>query len=169
MKTFRSILSTAVWISILLSPIYGQELDGHLKLLEPFTHNRWEATFELPGMGTVTMHYEWEIILNGKAIRSKTDSERIDFHSESFFYWDSDAQKIGLFSISNRNNFIHGFVEEDNGKIVMYGHVTFPDNKLKFKNIFEFTEDGKLLDKWFRFEDGQWQAGHSRALCKIQE
>ena len=82
---------------------------------------------------------------------------------------DFAKQQIGMFSISNRKNFTHGYVKEDNGKILMYGSITFPEKKLELKNTLEFTEDGKLLDKYFRFEDGEWKAGHSRELYEIKE
>lgn len=169
MKTLKTIFSTVVLLAISSSANYGQELDKHLKLLEPLTNKLWEAKFEFPRIGTVTQQFEWEIIWGGKAIKYKSNLEKVNFHSESFFYWDHDKQQIGMFSISNRNNFTHGYVKEENGKILMYGFTTFPDKKIEFKNYFEFTEDGNLLDKFFRFEDGEWKAGHSRELYEIKE
>jgi len=53
-------------------------------------------------------------------------------------------------------------VKEEDGKILAYGYGIFPNRKVEFRNTYEFTTDGKLHDKWFRFEDGEWKAGHSR-------
>jgi hypothetical protein len=33
-----------------------------------------------------------------------------------------------------------------------------------FRNVFELTDDGKLLDKFFSFENGQRKAGHDLVL-----
>jgi len=48
--------------------------------------------------------------------------------------------------------------------------ITFPDDKLEFKNTFELNEEGKLIDKWFTFRDGEWKPGHTFELSeKIEE
>jgi len=51
----------------------------------------------------------------------------------------------------------------------MYGYATFPDDKIEFKNSFELTEEGKLLDQWYRFQDGEWKPGHSFVLSEKKE
>jgi len=42
----------------------------------------------------------------------------------------------------------------------MHGRIAFRDRTLEFRNTLEFTDDGRMLDRWFRFEDGEWKAGH---------
>ncbi|MBW1933687.1 MAG: hypothetical protein JRI56_11970 [Deltaproteobacteria bacterium] len=89
--------------------------------------------------------------------------------TEAYFYWDSDKQEIGVFSITSNGNFFHGHVIEDDVKILIYGLITFPDNKLEFRNTFELTEEGKLIDKWFTFRDGEWKPGHTFELSEKKE
>lgn len=89
--------------------------------------------------------------------------------TEAYFYWDSDKQEIGVFSITSNGNFYHGHVIEDNGKILFYGYIAFQNEKLKFWNTFELTEDGKLIDNWFTFRDGEWKPGHSFELSETKE
>jgi len=40
---------------------------------------------------------------------------------------------------------------------------------LEFRNTLEITPDGKLIDKWFSFEDGEWMAGHSAIYTTKQQ
>jgi hypothetical protein len=74
-----------------------------------------------------------------------------------------------VFSITSNGNFFHGHVIEDEGKILVYGLITFPDNKLEFRNTFELTEEGKLIDRWFTFRDGEWKPGHVFELSEKKE
>jgi hypothetical protein len=60
-------------------------------------------------------------------------------------------------------------VKEEEGKILKYGYSIFPDRKLEFRNTLEITPDGKLADKYFRFEDGEWKAGHSVTYEAIEQ
>lgn len=163
-------LMMCVIISILLSfsSIYGQELDEHLKLLAPITNKNWEGKMPRFGEGA-KREVVWKVIWNGKAIKQTTKVKILHSITEAYFYWDSDKQEIGVFSITSNGNFFYGHVIEDDGRILIYGYITFPDTKLEFRNTFELTEDGKLLDKWFTFQDGEWKPGHVFELYETKE
>lgn len=168
MKNLKYILNAIILIATSFSSIYGQDLDEKLKLLEPFTNRLWEA--EVPRFGEGTkMEIMWKVMEKGKVIKKTGEFKILNSSHEAFYFWDSDKQEIGVFSIHNNGNFLHGHVKEEDGKILVYGYVTFPDKKLEFRNTFEFTEDGKLLDKYFRYEDGEWRAGHSREYYEKKE
>jgi hypothetical protein len=140
-------------------------LDEHLKLLAPIVNKNWEG--EMPRLGEgAKREVLWKVIWNGKAIKQTTEVKMLQSISEAYFYWDSDKAEIGVFSITSNGNFFQGHVTEDNGKILIYGDITFPDGKLKFRNTFELTEDGKLLDKWFTLQDGEWKPGHTFELSE---
>jgi hypothetical protein len=64
--------------------------------------------------------------------------------------------------LTNNGNFAIGNVKEEDGKILEYGHVTFPNEKLEFRNTYEPTANGGIVDRFFSFEHGEWRAGHSR-------
>ncbi len=165
MKKVKVTLSVIILICIPFPALLSQQLDEHLLLLEPLTNKTWQA--EMPRLGEGVMRQcRWDVIWEGKAIKQTLVIEKINFVTEAYFFWDSDKQEIGIFSISSNGNFLHGFVKEENGKILMYGYATFPDDKIEFQNSYELTEDGKLLDQWYRFQDGEWKPGHSFVLIK---
>lgn len=64
---------------------------------------------------------------------------------------------------------MQGHVKEEDGKILLYGYLTFPDKIPEFRNTFEFTKDGKIRDNWFRLEEGNWMPGHSVELYEKKE
>jgi len=165
MKIFCLMMSIVLLMGAFLSPVYGQELDEHLKLFEPIINKNWEGDMPRFGEGA-KREVLWKVIWNGKAIKQTTEVKILQSITEAYFYWDSDKQEIGVFSISSNGNFFHGHVIEDDGKILIYGLITFPDDKLEFKNTFELTEEGKLIDKWFTFRDGEWKPGHTFELSE---
>ena len=168
MKKNLFIIGVIISYIFSFSAIYGQELDEHLMLLSSLTNKNWEG--EMPRFGEgAKREVVWEILWNGKAIKQTTEVKILQSVTEAYFYWDSDKQEIGVFSITSNGNFYHGHVIEDDGKILIYGYITFPDTKLEFRNTFELTEDGKLLDKWFTFRGGEWTPGHVFELSEKKE
>ena len=154
-------------ISVLLSFsfIFGQKLDDELLLLAPLTNKNWEGKMPRFGEGAKRL-VRWEVIWDGKAVRQITEIKKINFITETYYFWDPDQQEIGLFSLSSNGSFLRGHVKEDQGKILMYGMATYPESRLKFKNTFELTEDGKLIDRWFTFQEGEWKPGHTFELSE---
>jgi len=69
-----------------------------------------------------------------------------------------------MLELGSNGNFSIGNIIEENGVILKYGYTIFPEIKLKFRNTLEITSDGKLIDKWFSFENEEWKAGHSRVF-----
>ena len=165
MKRTYLILNTIISIALTSSYIYGQKLDENLKLLKPFTNKIWES--EMPGLrgeGMLLGQREWKVQWEGKVIRYTSRTEKLNVYTEGYFFWDPDKNEIGMFTLNNKGRFVQGHVKQEDGKILMHGHITLDDKKLEFKNYFEFTKDGKILDTWYRFEDGEWKPGHSVEL-----
>jgi cyclase len=144
----------------------AQELNENLKLLQPIVNIQWQGKMKSPdGKNEFTTRREWRAIMNGSVVKYTSTVKELGFSSEGFYYWDPIKKEIALFEISsNRGNFQRGHVEMENGAIVTAGTITFPDRELEFRNTFEVTSDGGLLDTWFRFENGRWLPGHSLEL-----
>jgi len=168
MKKVQLLICSVLSIFLSFFSIYGQELDEHLRLLAPIANKNWEG--EMPRFGEgAKREVMWKVIWSGKAIKQTTEVKMLHSISEAYFYWDSDKQEIGVFSITSNGNFFHGHAIEDDGKILIYGSITFPDEKLEFRNTFELTEEGKLIDKWFTFRSGEWIPGHTFELSEKEE
>lgn len=165
MKLSKTLFNNII-LNILLVPlIFSQEMDETLKLLEPFTNKIWLSEMQgLRGEGTISSQKEWEVVWQGKAIKYTSQTEKLNVYTDGYLYWDFDKQEIAVFTLNNKGKFIQGHIIEEAGKLLMYGYITLPDRKLEFRNTFEFLDDGKILDTWYRFEDGEWKTGHSVEL-----
>ena len=68
----------------------------------------------------------------------------------------------------SNGNIAVGNMKEESGKMLSYGYVIFADKKLELRNTYELTAKREAVDQYFRFEDGEWKAGHSRVWAVKQ-
>jgi hypothetical protein len=104
----------------------------------------------------------FEPMHDGKILKFYGACKELNSRTDGYYYYDPDKKAIAYLWLTSNGNITVGNVKEEDGKILAYGYGIFPNRKLEFRNTYEFTADGKLHDKFFRFEDGEWKAGHSR-------
>lgn len=162
MKTTLIIFSITLLLSI---NCLGQDetvLQNKLLILKQLASKTWVGEVKHPsGQMTLHMLVKYEPIYGGKVLKYYKECPKLKYQSDGYFYYDSDKKEIAFLWLSNNGNVTVGNVKDEDGKILMYGYAIFPNRKLEFRNTFEITPDGKLIDKYFRFEDGEWKAGHS--------
>lgn len=112
----------------------------------------------------MVLHFmmSFELMHNGKTVKRYLECKELNFQSDGYFYYDPDRKEIALLQLGSNGNFSVGNVKAENGTILQYGYSISPNSKLEYKNPLEMTADGKLIDKFFSFEKGEWRAGHSR-------
>jgi hypothetical protein len=168
MKKAQLMMPAILFVLLSAPSISGQVLDEHLKLLAPLINKNWEGDMPRLGEGA-KREVMWKAVWNGKAVKQTTEVKKLQSVTETYFYWNSDKHEIGVFSITSNGNFYHGHAIEEDGKILIYGDIIFPNEKLKFRNTFELTEEGKLIDRWFTFKSGEWRPGHTFELSEKKE
>lgn len=140
------------------------ELSDELKILKPMV-GKWVGKIEaLDGSGYLDTVREFGVILDGKAIRTSNYCRELDNYSEGLIYWDAAENTINLITINNKGTSRKARVLEEDGKILFQGAISFTSRSLEFKNYFEFPGAGKMTDRWYRYEDDQWKAGHAVEL-----
>ena len=154
---------------ILLAGAYGlgrsdAALRKELDILKPLVGKTWICEMTDPsGRQTLHMLRRYEPMHDGKILKIYQECGELDSQMDGYYYFDPDKKEIAFLTLTNNGNITIGNVKEEGGKILSYGHVIFSDKKLEFKNTYELTPMGEVLDRYFRFEDGEWRAGHSRA------
>ena len=138
-----------------------QTLNENLMILKPMLCKNWIGDMKSPdGKQTFKVSLSYEAIWNGEAIKfSRSIPERNGF-SEGYFYWDVNEKKIISLSISNRGGAMKAEVSIEDGKITLKGVATIQNRTFDYKNTFEFSSDGKMIDRWFQNASGQWSPGH---------
>ena len=142
-------------------------LRKELDILKPFVGKTWVSESTDPS-GRMILHFllRFEPMHDGKILKFYGECRELKSRSDGYYYYDPDQKKIAYLWLTSNGNVTVGNVKEEDGKIRAYGYAIFPDLKLKFRNTYEFTPDGKLHDNYFRYEDGEWKAGHSRIYAE---
>ena len=163
MKKVHLIISTALLMSVYSLGQNEVSLRKELDILKPFVGQTWVSEDTHPS-GQMKLHFlvRFEPKHDGKILKYYGECKELNIRTDGYYYYDPDKKEIAFLWLASNGNIAVGNVKEEDGKILAYGYGIFPDRKLEFRNIYEFTSDGKLHDKFFRFEDGEWKAGHSR-------
>ncbi len=142
-------------------------LRKELDILKPLVGKTWicewiVGTRDPSGRQTLHMLRRYEPMHDGKILKIYQECRELNSQTDGYYYYDPDKKEIAFLTLTNNGNFSIGNVKEEGGKILEYGHVTFPNEKLEFRNTYELTSKGEVVDQFFSFENGEWRAGHSR-------
>ena len=138
-------------------------LRKELDILKPLVGKNWVCEWKDPS-GRQTLHLvcRYEPMHDGKILRFYQECRELNSQTDGYYYFDPDKKEIAFLQLTNNGNFAVGNVKAEGGKILEHGQVTFPNEKLTFRNTYELTANGELADQFFSFENGEWRAGHSR-------
>ena len=138
-------------------------LRKELDILKRLVGKTWICEWKDPS-GRQTLHLvcRYEPMHDGKVLRFYQECRELNSQTDGYYYYDPDKKEIAFLSLTNNGNFAVGNVKAEGGNILEYGHVTFPNEKLEFRNTYELTANGELVDQFFSFENGEWRAGHFR-------
>jgi len=142
-------------------PASGLTLSENLRILEPLVDKYWVGEMKAPdGSRTFKTDQNFQVVWDGSVVRYTGSIPEIDSYSEGHFFWDREAQKVAVVIFSTRGVVRRGTVSVENGVVTVQGKIVFPDRTFDYKNTFEFTPDGKMIDRWFQNAFGPWQPGH---------
>jgi hypothetical protein len=140
---------------------FSQTLNEKLKFLEPMLGNIWEGEMKSPdGTKSFKVTLSYEAIWNGEVIKFSRYNPELKYFTEGYIYWDDETSKVTFFSVSSRGGASMADITIEEGKITLKGQLTMRDKTFDYKNTFEFTPDGKMIDRWFQNAFGPWQSGH---------
>jgi hypothetical protein len=143
-------------------------LRKELDILKPLVGKTWASEMTDPsGRQTLHMSRLYEAMHDGKILKIHQECTELNSQTDGYYYYDPDKKEIAFLTLTNNGNFAVGNVKEEGGKILEYGHITFPDEKLEFRNTYKLTADGEMADHFLSFENGEWRAGHSRTWRAI--
>jgi hypothetical protein len=136
-------------------------LSNQLKILEPLVNKHWVGEMKSPdGSRAFKTGVSFQVVWDGSVVKYEASIPEIGSFSEGYFFFDRETQKAAVFIVSTRGVIERGTVSVENGLLTVLGTMAFPDRTFDFKNTFEFTGDGKMIDRWFQNATGSWQAGH---------
>ena len=142
-------------------PLRADGLQEKLAFLEPLLGRPWQGELTHPdGRRTFPITQAYEALWEGKVVHYTRSIPDFPFFLEGYIYWDANEQKVCLMNINSRGNSGRGIVTLDDGKITVSGRMTMNGKTYDYRNTFEVSVDGKLIDRWFQNMTGSWQPGH---------
>jgi len=147
----------------------AQTLSENIKILEPLLSEKWIGDMKSPdGQQTFKVSLCYKPIWGGEVIEYTRSNPDRNTYQEGHFYWDINEKKIIFISVSNKGGALNADVTIEEGKITLRGSVTINNKSFDYKNTFEFTPDGKMIDRWFQNASGTWQSGHVIEFIKTK-
>lgn len=131
--------------------------------LELLTNRQWVSEDVHPDGKTVLHHSrEWKSGHQGRIIYITQKCEELGSLTEGYFYFNPESRRLELFTLTNNGNITTGTVTFEGNILKVCGTLILKDRKLEYMNTYEITQEGSLIDSYFRMENGEWKAGHSR-------
>lgn len=156
--TLRIVLILVLLLNI---AAIAQNLDANFKILEPLLGKSWVGELKAPdGSASWKTTREFRALWDGTVIKYTSSTSEINSFAEGYFYWDRTEQKIAVLIVNNKGIYQKGFVTLEDSVITIKGTIAFPERTFEFKNTFEITADGKMIDRWFQNAFGSWRPGH---------
>ncbi len=158
-----------IFVTIILSSVlFSQTISETLNALEPFLGKTWTGKLKaLDGSAELEVIRNYEMIFQGNVIKISKVNYELNNFGEGYFYWNDIKKQIAFFFIENKGVFCEGFVKAENNIITIEGTMTWPKQmnpdikqSYDFRNTFEFTDDDKMIDRWYQNAFGPWQEGH---------
>lgn len=138
-----------------------RELDEHLAPFKPFVGKTWRGEFknstkEKP-MFDVS---QWEVALQGKAIRTRHSVNDGIYGGETYIMWDPQKKALVAFYFTTAGFFTESTFEFREGKLI--GHEKVRGAQPGVTEVESTSEiaDGKLHVKSRYLRDGKWVDGH---------
>ncbi len=154
-------LAVLIFILGLHFTVNAQNLDPNLKILAPLLGKSWVGEMKAPdGSAAWKTTHEFKTLWDGAIVKYTGGTAGINSFAEGYFYWDRTEQKIAVLIMNNKGIYQKGFVTLEDGLITIKGTISFPERTFEFKNTFEITADGKMIDRWFQNAFGPWRPGH---------
>jgi hypothetical protein len=148
--------------------VFGQSPDQELKCFEPLLNRKWTGILRAPNGSEGKISLAFESLADGKIVKFRRDNFERKVFAEGYFYWNDIEKRIAYFSIGTGGNFAEGFVTVEaqlliiEGKAFLQKALPPPSGKqsFEFRNEFELTADGKLIDRYFQNASGTMQPCH---------
>jgi hypothetical protein len=157
----------ALGLLLVLAPLivsaFGTEesdMSPELEVLRPFV-GAWVGEFQDASERPRVLR-SWTPILDGQAIREVRTVPEAAFEAESIYYYDRAAGVIAYLGITDNGYVSRGQLTFEGEEFVQSGEQTRPDASTQAIRVtFRFAEDGRLVNRLYNLEDGEWRAGHS--------
>ncbi len=136
-------------------------LSENLRILERMVYKHWVGRIRsVDGSRLLETDRNFRPLWDGSVVKYESSLPESNHFFEGYFYWDKEAGKVAVFLVSSRGVVQRGTVSSEKGFLIVQGTIVFPEKSFEYRNTFEFTPDGRMIDRWFQNAFGPWRPGH---------
>jgi hypothetical protein len=138
------------------------ELDPRLAPLQPLVGRTWRGELSPPGAAkpVVDVH-RFELVLNGRAVRSLHSINDGEYGGETLFVWDDEKKSVVYTYFTTAGFYTTGTLQPEGGALQFHEIVRGTTSGVReVKSTSRVLPDGRLHVKSRHLKDGQWLDGH---------
>jgi len=79
----------------------------------------------------LNMMRTFEPMHDGKILKLSSECRELKSQTDGYYYYDSDKKEIASLTLTNNGNISIGNIKEEEGRLLLYWDVVFPDRKIK--------------------------------------
>ena len=141
---------------LLCSPSHDDELDMHLRFLEPLLNKQWVGGFvgsEHPNM-KIVRRFEW--MRADSVVQCAREVKTAGFWELMHIRWDPARGEVSYLSENNSGMFEQGVVQAKEGRIIFHGENFCSSSTFEFQTTLEIAPHGTLRETRAYMKDGKW-------------
>jgi hypothetical protein len=142
--------------------LQSAELDPRLALLQPLVGRTWRGELSPPGAAKPVVDVSrFELILNGRAVRSVHSINDGEYGGETLFTWDDEKKSVVYTYVTTAGFYTTGTLQPEAGALQFHEVVRGTAGGVReVKSTSRVLPDGRLHVKSRHLKDGQWLDGH---------
>jgi hypothetical protein len=158
----RRIARVAVLAALAAGPARAAEPDPHLRPLLPLLNKTWRGQVGGGAGGKAPAFdvQQWELALNGRAVRVLHSVNDGDYGGESLIFWDAEKQSLIFYYFTTGGFYTTGTATTEDGALVTLELVKGSAGGItEVKGITRVLPDGRLHVKTEYRKNGAWVPG----------
>ncbi len=159
---FRICWRLAAVATLVAGALQAAEIDPRLAPLQPLVGKTWRGELQPPGAAKPVVDVSrFELVLNGRAVRSLHSIGDGEYGGETLFTWD-DEKKCVVYTYFTTGGFYTTGTMQPEGETLQFHEFVrgTRSGPREVKSTSRVLPDGRLHVKSQHLKDGQWVDGH---------
>lgn len=133
---------------------------NELSVFNDLIDTKWTGHYQNSDDSLLTHMISWEFDLNKEIIKETKIVSEVNFHSQTYYYYDYEINQISYLSLMNKKMISKGTLILKNGTIELIGKTYFPNGIQENRKTYKITDNGEIEDHFYRKSKSKWVDGH---------
>jgi hypothetical protein len=158
----RACLVLAAFVWLVSGALRAAEMDPRLAPLSPLVGKTWRGELSPPGAAKKVVDVQrFELVLNGRAVRSTHSINDGEYGGETLFVWDDEKKSVVYTYFTTGGFYTTGTMQPEAGALQFHETVKGTrSGPREVRATSRVLPDGRLHVKSQHLKDGAWVDGH---------